>query len=137
MFAKTKSKFIILLSLIFCLSFALCALTACGGNGNNDKPGEPDKPEKELSVTLTPTQAELLGGETVKLEVKTEYVEKTDITTKRKMMVNNPLFTSSDESVATVSSSGLVTAIAKGAAVITASFKGKSATADITVLNGI
>lgn len=137
MFAKTKSKFIIILSLIFCLSFALCALTACGGNGNNDKPGESDKPEKELSVTLTPAQAELLVGETVKLEVKTEYVEKTDITTKRKMMVNNPLFKSSDESVATVSSSGLVTAIAKGAAVITASFKGKSATADITVLNGI
>ena len=137
MFAKTKSKFIILLLLIFSLSFALCALTACGGNGNNDKPDEPDKPEKELSIALTPTQAELLVGETVKLEVKTEYVEKTDITTKRKMMVNNPLFTSSDESVATVSSSGLVTAIAKGTAVITASFKGKSATADITVLNGI
>ena len=52
-------------------------------------------------------------------------------------MVNPPVFTSSDESVATVSSSGLVTAIAKGTAVITASFKGKSATADITVLNGI
>ena len=137
MFAKTTSKFIILLLLIFSLSFALCALTACGGNGNNDKPDEPDKPEKELSIALTPTQAELLVGETVKLEVKTEYVEKTDITTKRKMMVNNPLFTSSDESVATVSSSGLVTAIAKGTAVITASFKGKSATADITVLNGI
>lgn len=141
MFAKTKSKFIILLSLIFCLSFVLCALTACGGNGNNDKPGESDKPEKELSVTLTPTQAELLVGETVKLEVKTEYVEKAGITTKSEMtvrnMVRNPVFTSSDKSVATVSSSGLVTAIAKGTAVITATVEGKSATADITVLNGI
>ena len=72
MFAKTKSKFIILLLLIFSLSFALCALTACGGNGNNDKPDEPDKPEKELSIALTPTQAELLVGETDNLEVKTE-----------------------------------------------------------------
>ena len=100
MFAKTKSKFIILLSLIFCLSFALCALTACGGNGNNDKPGEPDKPEKELSVTLTPTRAELLAGETVKLEVKTEYVEKAGITTKSEMtvrnMVRNPVFVGSN-----------------------------------------
>ena len=44
-------------------------------------------------------------------------------------------WTSSDESVATVDSSGLVTAVAEGTATITATTQGLSGTSEITVTN--
>ena len=42
-------------------------------------------------------------------------------------------WSSSDEAVATVSSSGLVSAVAAGTATVTASYQGQTGTSDITV----
>lgn len=44
-------------------------------------------------------------------------------------------WSSSDDTVATVSETGLVTAVAEGSATITATFMGLSDTSDITVTN--
>ena len=82
--------------------------------------------EKTTSLTLDPTSIELLVGNTAKINAKVEP-----------WIVNDPLvWTSSDETVATVSAGGVVTGVGAGECVITATSvltPEISATCDVTV----
>ena len=75
------------------------------------------------SVSLSQPTAEMIIGEMVQLKATVLPSDATEKT------VN---WTSSKQSVATVSGAGLVTAIAEGSSIITASAGGKSATCIIT-----
>ena len=76
------------------------------------------------SVTITQSSAEMLIGETTQLSATVQPGNATEKTL---------TWTSSRQSVATVSSTGLVTAISEGESTITASAGGKSGTCKITV----
>ena len=79
------------------------------------------------SVTMSQETAEMLIGETVQLQAIVTPTNATD---------TKIVWASSRQSVATVSSSGLVTAVALGTSTITASCGGKSAKCEVTVFNG-
>jgi hypothetical protein len=79
------------------------------------------------SITLSPATATLQPGNTQQITVVLRD-QFGNVVTGR-----TPAFTSSDTLVATVSSAGLVTAIADGSAEITASIDGRSETVAITV----
>ena len=80
------------------------------------------------SVSLSQPIAEMIIGETAQLNATVLPSNATEKTV---------LWTSSKQSVATVSSSGLVTAIAEGTSSVTASAGGKSATCLVTVSKGV
>ena len=80
------------------------------------------------SVSLSQPTAEMIIGETAQLNATVLPSNATEKTV---------LWTSSKQSVATVSSSGLVTAIAEGTSSVTASAGGKSATCLVTVSKGV
>lgn len=85
------------------------------------------KKEQEVpvsSVTLNRTTAELLIGEAVQLSASVSPADATQKTIS---------WTSSNSSVATVSGTGMVSAIAEGQSTITASAGGKTAICSITV----
>lgn len=75
-------------------------------------------------VTLNKTSLSLKEGETATLKATVKPDDATDKTV---------TWSSSDESVATVSSGGVVTAVAKGTAEVTAAAGGKSSTCTVTV----
>jgi uncharacterized protein YjdB len=110
-------------SLLIPALFSLLAL-AC------DKPVEPDpvNPEPSVipvsSVSLSQATADMLIGETVQLKATVLPADATD---------KEVTWASSKQSVATVSGSGLITAVAEGTSTITASAGGKSATCQVTV----
>lgn len=79
------------------------------------------------SIAVTPSTATLSIGDTQQLAVKATLSDGTTPT------VTDAAFVSSSQVVATVSSSGLVTARKAGSTTITATSGGKSATATITV----
>ena len=76
------------------------------------------------SVTLSQPTAEMLIGETLQLQVSISPSNATDKTV---------IWGSSKQSVATISNTGLVSAIAEGSSTITATAGGKSATCSIVV----
>ena len=88
------------------------------------------KPEEIAvsSVSLNQPTAEMIIGETVQLQVSISPSNATD---------KNIIWGSSKQSVATVSSSGLVSAISEGNSTVTATVGGKSATCQVTVSKGI
>lgn len=99
--------------LLFAVLSAACELT--------------DLQEKDISVSsvsLSQATAETIPGETVQLIATVLPTNASDKTV---------VWASSNKSVATVSDSGLVTAIAEGSSTITASCGGKSATCQVTV----
>ena len=79
------------------------------------------------SVTISQTTAEMIIGETVQLIATITPMSATD---------KNIVWSSSKQSVATISNSGLVTAVAEGQSTVTASAGGKSATCTIIVSKG-
>ena len=86
-----------------------------------------EKPPQEIpvsSVSLNQATAEMIVGETVQLSATVLPSNATDKTLS---------WASSKQSVATVSGSGLVTALAEGSSTITVSVGGKSATCQVTV----
>ncbi|HEX6048310.1 MAG TPA: Ig-like domain-containing protein [Gemmatimonadaceae bacterium] len=84
-------------------------------------------PTPVASVRLSPTSQDLLVGQTVQL-----VAEPLDIG--GAVLPGRPvIFSSSNETAATVSSAGLVTALAAGSAIITAASEAKTAVATITV----
>ena len=88
-----------------------------------------DPPEKDVpvsSVSLNKSSLELTVGETTRLSAIVSPADATDKTVS---------WNSSNSSVATVSNSGEVKAVAVGSASITASAGGKSATCAVTVVN--
>jgi uncharacterized protein YjdB len=79
------------------------------------------------SVRLNPTNRDLQVGQTAQLVAET-------LDGQGNALVGRPVtFTTSNATVATVSTAGLVTALAPGGAIITAASEGKSAVATITV----
>ncbi len=76
------------------------------------------------TLTLDKTSISLEVGDTEKITATVEGSPATD---------EVPTWASSDEAVATVDSEGLVTAVAPGSAVITATYADLSATCDVTV----
>ena len=83
---------------------------------------------RTASVTLAPTEATLQVGETLQLSTTLTSALGTDVTGARPVG-----FTSSDEAVASVDASGLVTAVSAGNATITATSDGVSASATVVV----
>ena len=85
-------------------------------------------PEPIASITVAPTNDTLLVGENVQLTATARDAANN--------IVSRPVtWTSSNPSIASVSSSGLVTGVADGTASITASADGRSASAQIRVLS--
>lgn len=89
---------------------------------------EKEKDVPVTSVTIGQATAEMLIGETIQLSAKVLPSEASD---------NTVSWASSKQSVATVSNAGLVTAIAEGTSIITASAGGKSGTCTITVSKNV
>ncbi len=92
-----------------------------------------DKSAKEAevavaSVSINPGSIEMVIGETSQLRASISPSNATE---------KNVSWTSSKQSVATVSESGLVSAVAEGTATITASVGGKSGTCSVTVSKGV
>ena len=105
---------------------------ACSGEGTTTSPGEQQQPPAVASVAVTPGTATLVSfGETAQLTASAQDANGTAISGK------TFTWSSSDESIATVNSSGLVSAVAAGLATITATSEGKSGTAAITVLEPV
>ena len=94
----------------------------------NKEPVEPEQPKdiEATGVTLSATEASIERGKELKL---TATVAPANATNKA------VVFTSSDEKVATVTSDGIVKAVATGKATIKATtINGKSATCEVTVI---
>ena len=110
------------ITLVIVLLFAVHLFCACGGSdgGGDDEPVVVDV----TSVDLSQTTLSMKVGEQTTLTVR---VSPTNATNK---IVS---WSSSQTSVATVSSNGQVTAIGKGSCVITATAGGKSAQCTVTV----
>ena len=84
-------------------------------------------PTPVASVRLTPTNRDLLVGQAVQLSAQ-------PVDADGAALANRPVtFTSSNASVASVSSLGVVTALAPGSTIITATSEGKNAVATIGV----
>ena len=101
--------------IIFLVLFAGC---------NEDEP----KPIVPTSITIEPQSVTMTAGESLQLSV---IIEPRDVTDK------DLSWRSSNSSVVTVDSFGIVVAIKEGSAVITASCGGKSATCKVTVSNAL
>ncbi|MBL0171330.1 MAG: Ig-like domain-containing protein [Gemmatimonadaceae bacterium] len=106
---------------------ATLVLTACGGGGTVDAP--PSSPPPVASVSVTPGTANLVPLETTQLTAAV-----TD--TKGGTVTRAVSWSSSSQTVATVSANGLVSAVAPGQSTITATLDGQSGTAVVTVAEG-
>ncbi len=82
-----------------------------------------------VSVVVAPSVANILVGDSVQLTATTQDAAGTVLTGRA------ITWSSSNPSVATVSSNGVATAVAAGTATITATSEGKSASATVTVAN--
>jgi uncharacterized protein YjdB len=84
-------------------------------------------PTPVASVRLSPTTRDLLVGQTVQLSAE-------PLDAQGNVLAGRPVvFTTNNATVATVSAAGLVTALAPGGTIITATSEGKSSVATITV----
>ena len=125
-----KNKLHVALIIAMCLVAAF-AFAACGGTGEDDKitptpdpAPTPGPTPAVVTISVAPTTAELVVGETVRIVPTVENSTET-VTYKVE-----------PAAVATVAADGTVTAVSAGAATVTATVAGKSATAAITVVNG-
>lgn len=107
------------------LCAGLIALAACGGGGGD--PVDPG-PAPVASVTVSPPTNTLAPQETVQLTAVLRDAAGTQLTGRT---IN---WTASPSQSATVSSTGLVTAIAAGVVTVTATSEGKSGSAQVTVV---
>ncbi len=110
------------------LLIAALLVTACG----SDPVGPGSTAITVATVTVTPDAVQLTNmGQTVQLEAEAFSAIGTSVGHKEFS------WSSSDVSVASVSSSGLVEATGLGSATITATTDGKSGTATVTVALGV
>ncbi len=113
---------------VTCILIPSIAFLACGTDVVDGPPPPPPPPPTVISVVVTPGTATLVSlGETVQLNASARDANGNAISGK------TFTWSSSDESVAMVSSSGLVTAAANGTTTITPTTEGVSGTATITV----
>jgi len=120
----------------FCMSkrriaFSVLLVAACGGASSTvTPPPAPPPPPPVATVTLNSTAATLTPGQTLTLTATTKDATGTTVTGR------TITWSTSASSVATVNSSGLVTAVATGTATVTATSEGQNASAAITVSPG-
>jgi dipeptidyl aminopeptidase/acylaminoacyl peptidase len=107
------------------VSFSL-VVAACGGDGKSTDPG-PEPAAEVASVTVSPAADTVLVHATVQLAAVARDADGTAIP-------GAPItWTTSDETHATVSADGTVTAHAMGSVTVTATAQGKSASATLTL----
>ena len=108
------------------VTVAAFTLIACGGD--DEAPTEPPEPPVATTVNISPASADFSSfGET--LQLNAVVVDQNNQT-----MAGAPVsWTISDNSVATVSAGGLVTAVQNGTATVTATSGGAAGTATVTV----
>lgn len=120
---KNMKKFrVLLISLL-----ATTAAVSCGGGGGDKLSSGIYTPPANVevsSVSVSPTTSELVIGGTVQLSATVNPSNATD---------KSVSWSSSNQTIAKVTPTGLVTAVAKGTAVITASSGGKTASCSVTV----
>src|SRR4029079_3751827 len=80
------------------------------------------------AVTVAPTSPSIIAGQTATLTATVKDISGTIVTDR------TIAWSSSDNSIATVSSAGVVTGVKPGTATITATAEGKSGTATATIL---
>ena len=113
-----------------CLLTTLSTLAACSESGPDvaGPAGPTGDGPSVASISLDPAEAELLTGDTLRLEATPSTSSGAPITG---VSVS---WSSSDNQVATVESTGLVTAVSPGTVTITASAAGTSGTSELSVV---
>ncbi len=109
------------------LTLSILALTMSACGDGDEGPTGPDAPPAVATVTVTPSTLDLVAGQTHQLQVALADGNGNTLTGR---IVT---YQSSAPDVATVSSSGLVTAVAKGSATLTATSESVSANAAAAV----
>ena len=115
------------------IAILLLAGAACGGGSTSPTPPPPPPPPPPApvaTVVVDPPTANLLAPQTQALTATTKDASGNGLSGR------TVTWTTSAEAVATVSSSGLVTAAGAGTTTITATSEGKTGTAVITVADG-
>lgn len=109
--------------------FGAALLAACGSGDQGRDPILGIPAATLVSIAVTPATASIAIGATQQLTSTAVYTDGSarDVSAKA-------TWTSANTAIATVNATGLSTGVSAGAAVMTASFEGKSATATITVL---
>lgn len=105
---------------------SLVLLTACGGGAGSQSNDPP--PVTLLTIQVTGPNGTLVAGQSQQMTATGGFSDKT-----RQDLSNSATWASSDNSVATVSSSGMLTAKAAGSCSITASKGGVSGSFQLTV----
>ena len=108
------------------ISATLWLLSACGGGSGGSTQ---DGGSALASVAVTPTQATLQRGETVQLQAMLKN------SAGQPIQGRTVTWTTEDASKATITTSGLVTAISSGRVSVAATAEGKTARAEITVID--
>lgn len=116
----------------------LLLVAACGGGGGGTvapnppppPPPPPAPPAAVATVTVTPGTNNLVPQQTVTLAAETKDANGNVLTGR------TITWATSSQAVATVSTTGVVTAVAGGSATITATSEGKSGTATVSVADG-
>lgn len=111
----------------------LLTLAACGGGSTSPSPPGPPPPPPPApvaSVVVTPPTASLVPTQTQALTATTKDAAGNDLAGRTVTWASNA------NAVASVSTSGLVTAVTAGSATITATSEGQTGTAVITVADG-
>ena len=114
------------LSSVLIMFSAALAICSCGGGGDKPSSGPYTPPANVAvsSVSVSPSSSELVIGGTVQLSATVSPSNATD---------KSVTWSSSNQTVATVTPTGLVTAKAEGSANITANASGKTAICKVTV----
>lgn len=107
---------------------AALATVSCGDGGGNGTGPNPD--DAIGSVVVSPAQATVTVGATVQLDA-------TVLNGRGETLHLEPQWISSSPSIASVDDNGLVTGLAAGTAMVSASAGGKSGSASVTVLDPI
>jgi alpha-tubulin suppressor-like RCC1 family protein len=111
--------------------FAILAIAGCGGAGPTavppPPPPPPTPPPAVATVTVNPASGSLFVGDTLRLFAQAKDAQGTGL-------ARTISWSSSDNAIATISTSGLVTAVSPGGPVImSATAEGKTGTASISV----
>ncbi len=118
-------------ALSLCLLASTVTLNACGGGGDGGGGGGPPTQPGVVtvaSVSVSPSDQTLAPRQTAQLTATVKDAQGNALSG------HSVDWSSSSSSVVTVSSAGLVTAVAAGSATITATSEGKSGTAQVTVI---
>jgi murein DD-endopeptidase MepM/ murein hydrolase activator NlpD len=106
---------------------AALVVSACGGGSDGTSPPTPPAPAAVATVEVSPPTASLLVGATTQLSATTRDAAGNTLTGR------TVTWSSASPTVATIISTGLVTAVAAGTANITATSESRSGFASVTV----